>query len=85
MVAVVADGAAIFGDGTEIVGGCVRVVYWCTLSERGRRHCDQESSDLWLCDVVERGGCDWGGGCEDAGEVREWELCHLERSWWSQE
>ena len=34
---------------------------------------------------MERGECDWGGGCEDAGEGREWELCHLERSWWSQE
>ena len=34
---------------------------------------------------MELGGCDWGGGCEDVEEGRGWELCHLERSWWSQE
>ncbi len=72
-----ADGAAgdiDFADGGG--HGCgVLVCYWCRIGGRGRRHCG--SGSLWWCDAVERGGCDWGGGCEGAGEGREWEPCRL--------
>ena len=52
--------------------------YWCTLSGRGRRHCES-GSPWWWCDAVELGGCDWGGGCGGVGEGREWEPCRLAR------
>lgn len=73
------------GD-TELDDGCgVHVVVYCrsTLGGRGRqRYACLGSSGPWRCDAVERGACDWGGECEDAGEGRELEPCHLER-WWS--
>ena len=50
MVAV-ADGApgycaAVVEGGIEIVDGGVRVAYWCTLSEMGRRHCVVTCGDV---------------------------------------
>lgn len=69
-----ADGAA--GD-TEYADGAGGGRYWCTLGGRDRRHCG--SGSLWWCDAVELGGCDWGGGCEGAGEGRGWEPCRLVR------
>lgn len=77
MTADVADDAA---GGTELAdGGCGLLVrYWCTLGGRGRRHCGR-SGPWWLCDAVERGGCDWDGGCEGAGEGRGWGQCRLVR------
>ena len=59
-------------------------VCWCISSGKGRRHCDQVNSSLWRRDVVEQGGCDWGGGCEDAGEDRGSEPCCLD-TWCSED
>lgn len=78
-----ADGAAAFADGGRGVHVLARC--WCTLSGRGRRHCESSSPGPWWCTsaVVELGGCDSGGGSVGVGEGREWEPCRLARWQWS--
>ena len=65
-----ADDAAAFADGGR--GVHVLACYWCTLSGRGRRHCESSSPGPWWCmsAVVELGECDSGGGSVGVGEDR---------------